>query len=43
MEDQDDYNDRCNDWAREEIEEQDQEELTWNQQLWNDIGYSNCL
>lgn len=42
MEDNEAYNDRCNDWAREEIEEQDQEE-TWNQQLWNDIGYSNCL
>jgi hypothetical protein len=41
MEDNEAYNDRCNDW--EEIEEQDQEELTWNQQLWNDIGYSNCL
>jgi hypothetical protein len=33
---------RYEDWAKEEME-QEQEEASWNQQLWNDIGYSNCL
>lgn len=37
---QDCDDDRYDDWEQEYVE---QEELTWNQQLWEDIGYSNCL
>ena len=35
------YDDRYeyDDWEQEYVE---QEELTWNQRLWDDIGYSNC-
>jgi hypothetical protein len=36
---QDYDDDRYDDWEREDVE---QEELTWNQRLWEDIGYSNC-
>lgn len=36
---QDCDDDRYDDWGREDVE---QEELTWNQRLWEDIGYSNC-
>lgn len=38
--DDDRCDDRYDDWEQENVE---QEELTWNQQLWEDIGYSNCL